>query len=156
MPGPSPKDPAKRARSNVKSTAAQLVPNPDADVPTLPAEVLHPVTGEVTRKMVWHPLAEEEWSAIWKSGIPIAEVDAFGLLKYALLINDYYFADDPTTRKELSSEIRLIRREFGLTPISRATLHWTIINTEEAADKRAARVAQRLPPGADPRGALAE
>ena len=35
---------------------------------------------------------------------------------------------------EVAKEIRLLEREFGVTPLSRRRLEWTVTQTEEAKD----------------------
>jgi len=60
---------------------------------------------------------------------------------------------------EVAKEIRLLEREFGLTPLSRRRLEWTVAATEEAKDmhevNRAKRAKKLIDAKAvDPRGVL--
>jgi hypothetical protein len=144
MPGPAPKSDEQRQRRNRPATQAQLVANPQADVPPLPplpTEIVRGHEGEIVeeRRPEWSPVVVEEWAAIWRS--PMAsqytETDAHGLLQLMILTQALWDADGADSRQKLHAEIRLARRDFGLTPMSRASLHWSIMETEEKAEQRA-------------------
>jgi hypothetical protein len=147
--GPAPKPAAVRARRNKKSTKTKLSSDRKARAP------------ELTATIDWHPLARAEWRRIWASPMAqeFGDVERDGLLKLVILVNDFYAAETPRERKELASEIRLQRADFGLTPRARAGLQWEI----ERADEAKARNERRRPskhaaapktPAPDPRGAL--
>lgn len=143
------KDPSVRARTNRASTAAVLSERrvkPQA--PDLPA-------------MDWHPMTLQWWQELWDS--PMAaeynRVDARGLVRLALLENDYWTADSARDRKDAATEIRLQQKDYGLTPYDRRRLEWTTETAEESKDRGRARRARQVPepaaaPATDPRSAL--
>lgn len=143
MPGPPPKPEGARARRNKTSTAAVLVANPDAEVPPLPERppttVIRDKEGEVleTLPREWAEPVREAWAEIWRS--PMASqylaTDKIGLLQFAVLLQEFHTTEDPDRRRALHAEIRQTRRDFGLTPMARATLHWAIATSEEAGDR---------------------
>lgn len=143
MPGPNPKHPSARARRNTSSTAATLSLVHNVKAPPLPE---HP-TG-------WHPQTLEWWKDIWAS--PMApefhQSDTHGLYLLALLVDEFWRS--PTTA--LAAEIRLQRQGYGLTPMDRRRLQWTIEQVDEAVDKGEKRRAAAPPkkPAVDPRAVL--
>ena len=76
--------------------------------------------------------------------------DLAGLLMIADLMHDYYHAHG-MVKKELAAEIRLQRREYGLGPMSRRSLQWTIAQADEATEKVDRRRASRSGGADDPR-----
>lgn len=138
---PPKKNPARRNRSSTKSTLDSEI---KVKAPKLP-----------TRK--WHPEARRWWKDIWAS--PMApeflDADQHALVRLAVLINDYWEADNPTARKELASEIRLQQQAFGLTPFDRRRLQWEV-EKAEIAQAKGKRRKQKEPAGdsSDPRTAL--
>lgn len=129
MPGPMPKDPALRQRRNKATTRAVLaVSTAPMKRPELPARA----GGEA-----WHPLSIQWWDAVWAS--PQAQQflpsDLGALFRLVNLVDLYW----KTGKLALALEIRLLEREFGLTPLSRRRLEWTVVQVEEAADRRDAR-----------------
>lgn len=141
MPGPAPKSAATRARTNKKSTHLQLQENPDAAVPPLPT--LHQERDEHGD---WHPVewderAESAWEDLWRS--PMAEAwiptDVAGVERYIVLLNSFYITNDIETKVKLSTELRQLGQDYGLTPRSRASLQWEVIRTEKAAMTRPTR-----------------
>jgi hypothetical protein len=101
----------------------------------------------------WHAMTVAWWCDVWAS--PMADeflrADTHGLFRLALLVDDYWLASSPTARKDLAGEIRLAGQAFGLTPIDRRRLQWTVDRVEEKTTaKRVARA-----PGKDPRLGLA-
>jgi hypothetical protein len=109
------------ARRNQSATRATLVADHDVQAPNLPTRLWH----EQTR--IW-------WQDVWSS--PMApeydDSDRHGLFALAVLVDDFWTAEDPKLRKELASEIRLQRQCFGLTPIDRRRLQWEVERTDEA------------------------
>jgi len=104
-------------------------------------------------------MAVAEWEDIWRS--PMASqfiaADRHGLLKLAVLVNDYWLSGSAKGRRELLAEIRLQRTDFGLAPRPRAGLHWEVARADEAESKAAKRKAapsKAEPAGPDPRAAL--
>jgi phage terminase small subunit len=125
MPGPPPKDERTRQRRNKTSTRSRLEPEPKrTKVPEL-----HKRTGD----RPWHTMTTRWWNVIWQS--PMAprwlNADVQGLFRLAELVDSYWY--EPT--KELSSEIRILEAEFGLTPMARRRLQWHVIEEDEEQDK---------------------
>ena len=145
-----PKDPSLRARTNRHSTHAILRAVPDFPVPPLPDD------------KEWHPRTLSWWNDVWSSpmGPEYDESDTHGLVALAELVDMFNTTDSPTHKIKLASEIRQQRVCFGLTPIDRRRLQWTIDQGEEAeertAKRRQARVAAARPADEiDPRTMLA-
>ncbi|MFZ1927379.1 MAG: hypothetical protein WAU42_14725 [Solirubrobacteraceae bacterium] len=146
--GPAPKPAVMRQRRNKKSTKTTLSGGSKVKAP------------ELTSTIDWHPLTRAEWKRIWASPMAseFTEADRDGLVKLAILVNDFYFAQSSGERKALAAEIRLQRADFGLTPRARAGLQWEIERADEAKAKndrrrRAPAKAEKTRP-LDPRGAL--
>jgi hypothetical protein len=76
-------------------------------------------------------------------------VDLHGLYRLAQLID--LFWTSPT--KEMAAEIRLEQQAFGLTPLDRRRLEWSVEQVETAKSK-SRRAQQRSHNEADPRNAL--
>lgn len=140
MPGPIPKNPKLRQRQNKHSTAATLVDTvPLVKAPSLPE-----------REQGWRPEVISWWQDVWASPMASEYVhaDIHGLILLADLMDRYW-------RKPsigLAAEIRLQRQCFGLSPIDRRRLQWTVEQAESASEKRQKRV--RQPNEADPRAML--
>jgi hypothetical protein len=106
-------------------------------------------------KKEWDARTLAWWKDVWHS--PMAEefvdTDKHALFRLALLIDQYWVLQN----KELAAEIRLEQQAFGLTPIDRRRLGWSV--KKENASKREAKakvvVAPPLDPGNDPRHLLA-
>lgn len=86
-----------------------------------------------------------------------AHGDEPALFRLVILVNSFW------TKKnlEVAKEIRMMEREFGLTPLSRRRLEWTIAETEETQDRHEenrSKRAKRMIDGhfEDPRGVLNE
>jgi len=149
MSGPMPKNPAVRQRRNKSSSRAILPAEPIAlnHRPKLPA---------LPGKKEWHPFARRYWRLIWASPMAheFAEADEPALLRLVMLVNRFYNRGS----LEVAKEIRMLEREFGLTPLSRRRLEWTIAQTEEAQDqheeKRIRRATVIDGNAVDPRGVL--
>lgn len=129
------KDPSTRSRSNRASTAADLDGGrvvPKSLRPKLPQRI----DGD-GNTIQWHSMTVEWWDDMWAS--PMAaeyhSSDRHGLFILAGLVEDYYRALSPTGRKEAATEIRLQRKDFGLTPYDRRRLEWTIETADEAKDR---------------------
>jgi hypothetical protein len=79
-----------------------------------------------------------------------------GLYQLLMLHQDFWNADNAAERTSAAKEIRLQEVRFGLSPIDRRRLQWTVEQGEAAAEKtetrRQAKKAKR--PGGDPRKAL--
>lgn len=150
MPGPPPKAAATRQRRNKKATAAQLVPDPQAEVPVLPANPPQDAWEEALGLPVpeWHPAVRDEWTEIWRSAMAsqYGPVEAHGLLKLMCLVQAFWTTSNPELRKQLHAEIRIARTDFGLTPKARASLHWEVAQAEDAVERRVERTRGRSQP----------
>jgi len=114
--GPQPKDPQVRQRRNRAVTAAELEAEaPLGEPPPLPRR---------PRRRSWTERTRVWWDRIWRS--PMAsrflEADIDQLFILAELVDRFW--REPTTA--LAAEIRQHRTAFGLTPIDRRRLEWTI------------------------------
>jgi hypothetical protein len=128
--GSPPKPAGTRRRRNRASTARELSPAPTASGPELPAE------------RDWHTLTARWWADVWSS--PMAgeylDADVHGLFRLAVLVDDYWRAETPTARKDLAGEIRLQGQAFGLTPLDRRRLEWTVGQVEDRGRTTSTRV----------------
>jgi hypothetical protein len=125
MPGPLPKPETIRQRRNKSASRALLM------------------RGEVSRQRApklpdredgeWHPMARQFWRTIWGSPMhyEFLRGDEPALLRLVDLVHQYW-----TTHKlDVAREIRMLEREFGLTPLSRRRLEWSVAQAEEAKDR---------------------
>jgi hypothetical protein len=139
MPGPLPKDVKLKQRRNKASTRRTFD------------------RGKARRKYAprlpegqWHELTRAWWHDVWHS--PMAEayldVDRHALFRLALLVDMYY----KTPVKELAAEIRLEQQAFGLTPVDRRRLEWSV--EAEAEERGRARRAPAEAEAEDPRNVL--
>ncbi len=146
MPGPLPKNPTLRQRRNRSSTKAML-----------PAEAGHrkyrPRFPALPKGEMWQPMAVRFWSEVWSSPMShmFVEADLPALFRLLILVNRFWDTGSLTVAKE----IRMLEREFGLTPLSRRRLEWTVAQAEEATDRHEQRRSRRaVIIDADPRGVL--
>ena len=146
MPGPPPKDPSIRQRRN-KSSSKALLPSEKRPIkykPRLP-------TLENTE---WNEITKDWWVDVWKSpqSSEFLRSDLGALFRLAILANRFF----NTGSLAVAGELRLLEREFGLTPLSRRRLEWTVAQTEDAVDKRERGRAKRaqIIDGGDPRSVL--
>jgi len=77
-------------------------------------------------------------------------VDRHALFRLALLIDLYW--TEPT--KELAGEIRLEQQAFGLTPLDRRRLEWTIERVEAAQEQKRKTPPPEIEDQEDPRERL--
>ena len=162
MPGPTPKHHSIRARRNTKglSTRATLFePEPgEVDIPQLPPmrlaeEKFTDEDGKRAVRMIevpWRLETQEWWESLWSS--PMAgefhSSDRHGLLRLACLIDEFWSCPSGP----LSAEIRLTQKDYGLTPLDRRRLEWTIASAEKATDEgQKRRALVRDNDGPDPR-----
>lgn len=138
MPGPTPKRPELRQRRNKKTTRATFTreSEPRKRAPSLPR-----------REEKWHKLTRAWWNDLWHS--PMADeylrVDEHALFRLAALID--LFWSNPS--KELAAEIRLEQQAFGITPLDRRRLEWSIEQVETAQQRNASRRRQGADSDAD-------
>jgi len=92
------------------------------------------------------------WRDIWRS--PMAEeylrADEHALYRLAVLVDSYW--TKPTAG--LAAEIRLQQQAFGLTPLDRRRLEWSIEQVEAAQSRVAKRTRKTSKETDDPRDAL--
>lgn len=121
-----PKDPTIRQRKNRSSSRALL---PAEDKPRQRAPVLdkHP-SGEE-----WHRMTRRFWRDLWSSPVrfEILRVDEYALFFLTVLMDQFF--KKPSIR--LAAEIRMHRQAFGLTPLDRRRLEWSVAQAEEAKDR---------------------
>lgn len=156
--GPPPKHQSVRARTNKASTRATLVEPEDPegiDIPDLPphqVEVQYEMpNGHRETRLVekpWHPLVIAWWNAIWPS--PMAAEwhpsDIFGLYAVAFLYDKFFRSPNEKTHGAL----RLAMSPYGLTPIDRRKLEWTIEGTVKAQRENRRAEAKTKAPQAPP------
>lgn len=84
--------------------------------------------------------------------------DRHGLYRLAVLVDDFWTADNATARMRLSAEIRMQGQLYGITPLDRRRLQWEIDRGEAAEEKTRKRKASAAkssrPDSDDPRSAL--
>lgn len=125
--GPTPKHMSVRARANKHSTRAILVePDPeDIEIPKLPPH--YDIDGKIRGS--WHPMAVAWWNDIWPS--PMAaewhSSDIHGLYALLMLWDRFFRCPNEKTHAEL----RNARRPYGLTPIDRRSLEWSIESVQK-------------------------
>ena len=123
MPGPTPKNPATRQRRNKSATRALL---PAEAAPRLRAPAL-------PKQREWNAMTLRWWRDVWSS--PMAgeylRADEHALLRLAMLIDMFW--TEPS--RDLAAEIRLQQQAFGLTPLDRVRLEWSIEQAEQARDR---------------------
>lgn len=145
MPPQPKRNPARRNKSTSRATLSVVH---DVEAPKLPAG------------REWDPLTSDWWAGIWAS--PMApefdKSDTHGLFRLAVLVDDYWTADNANTRVKLAAEIRMQGQCYGLTPIDRRRLQWEIDRGEAAEEKtrkrKTAAKQSSSEPGADPRSVL--
>lgn len=139
---PLPKPAHLRQRRNKPVGEATLL-SPEAsagnEVPELPARELD-CDG---KPQDWHPKLKEWWASVWRSPMASEFLDADmrgGLYLLADLHQARWDArDDGKVLTALAAEIRLQEVRFGLSPIDRQRLRWTIEQGEAAAERTEAR-----------------
>jgi hypothetical protein len=104
----------------------------------------------------WHPAALELWNAIWSS--PMSQEfdvsDVHGLMRLIELSHMFWSLDnikDARTKILLAGEIRLASQAYGLSPLDRRRLKWTIAGEEEATNRSRNRRSAAIKPADDPR-----
>ncbi len=146
MPGPMPKDPKIRQRRN-KSASRALLPAETAPIESAPRLPNCP------DERGWHSMAHRWWQDVWASPMHFEFVrgDVPALFRLIVLVNSFWW----NGKLDVAKEIRLLEREFGLTPLSRRRLEWSVAQAEEAKDKHEHHRSKRgLILAADPRKVL--
>ena len=157
MPGPLPKDPAVRQRRNKSATRALMLTQdlPRLRAPKLPERKTKSQNDgkDIDVIVEWHPMAKKFWEEIWHSPMrfEFLRADEPALFRLVALVDAFW----KTGLLEVAREIRMLEREFGLTPLSRRRLEWTVAQAEEAKDRHEEkRMKRAVVIDADPRGAL--
>lgn len=131
-----------RQRRNKQPEGAKLSSADEAqhnEVPLLPSRQ----SDTDGNPQTWHPMVVEWWESVWKSPMASEFLDAD--MKGGLyLLADLHQArwenrDHAGALSKIASEIRLQEVRFGLSPIDRSRLRWTIEQGETAAEKTEAR-----------------
>lgn len=143
---PYPKHPSVRARRNQPSTATELqIVNPDdLEVPALPARLVQKkVDGEVVKvEAEWHPMAVASWVEVWTSPMTAEFLEAdFGGIRMLLAMEHAFWEKMEAGRSvtELAAEISRVRKQYGLAPMGRRSLQWTIAQTQDTMNRNARR-----------------
>ena len=135
---PLPKEPGVRQRRNRHSTAATLAAVEPLEIPDLPAR----------GRRRWHRFTLAWWDDVRES--PMAaeylQADLHGLFRLALLVDEF----NRTPSVKTAAEIRQQEMRFGLSPIDRRRLQWTVQRVEHGATRQQQR-APRRHTDADPR-----
>ena len=144
MPGPPPKPPHLRQRTNKKAGIATISAPIAPKVPPIP----NPDGRE------WHALTVRAWRNAWHSPMSTQwlETDTDALGRLALMWDEFYREPKALTL----AEIRLQEQRFGLSPLDRSRLQWEVARSTEAEEKAAQRAAGqfRKRTGTDPRAFL--
>lgn len=137
MPGPVPKKKELRQRRNKEATAAKIIEKPFNGIPSLD-------NLPWKRRRKWRPETRAFWDDVRESSMArqgeFIQVDLHGLYILADLIDQYWrqSASKDGPLPALATEIRLQRQCFGLTPIDRRRLQWSV-EKGEAAEARSAK-----------------
>jgi hypothetical protein len=80
--------------------------------------------------------------------------DLPALYRLVVLVDAFW----KTGKLDTAKEISLLEREFGLTPLSRRRLEWSVAQTEEARDRHEQKRSRRalIIDGDDPREVLSK
>lgn len=86
-------------------------------------------------------MARRWWSDVWSSpmGHEFLRGDEPSIFRLVVLVDIFW----KTLALDVAREIRLLEREFGLTPLSRRRLEWTVIRSEDAKEKTEQRRSKR-------------
>lgn len=124
MRGPPPKDPSVRAGKHRPRATRAVLPaqSTRSTVPELPDP------GDDG----WHPMTARWWRDVWAS--PMAAeyltADEHGLARLAVLVEAFWRQPSPA----MAAEIRLQEQRYGLSPVDRRRLEWTVEQADEARD----------------------
>lgn len=92
------------------------------------------------------------WKDIWTSPqhYEFLRADLGALFRLAVLIDKFWTG----AGLAVAAEIRMMEREFGLTPLSRRRLEWSVAQAEEATSRHEEKRSRRAKIVDDPRGVL--
>ncbi len=117
MPGPPPKHPGQRRRTN--SRAGRILPSEGPEtVPDLPGR-----SKMLASTRAW-------WEAVWRSPMANAylEADSLALIRLAQMID---LASRGEANAALLTEIRQLEDRTGLSPLARRRLEWSVAGPAE-------------------------
>lgn len=146
-----------RARQNKASTRAKLQERTEeeletVEIPALPPRyVLRKKDGEeYFTEVPWNPLTLEWWVDLWESPMSgeFHSSDRHGLFRLAALVDNFWRRPGADTH----AEVRLAQKDYGLTPMDRRRLEWTIETADKAkseGDKRRKDASPPKPPTED-------
>ena len=80
--------------------------------------------------------------------------DLPALYRLVILVDAFW----KTGKLDTAKEVRLLEREFGITPLSRRRLEWSVAQAEEARDRHEQKRSRRalIIDGDDPREVLSK
>jgi hypothetical protein len=122
---PLPKDPEVRQRQNKAATRVTLT----ADEPARPEMPVLPDRRTKDGALLpWNDLTVAWWVDVWASPMATQYLDAdvHGLIRTAFMVDAFWYDPDP----KLAGEIRQQLRMYGLTPMDRRSLEWSIKRPE--------------------------
>ena len=142
-----------RRKASTRATLMEIDPE-DVVVPELPKRY-----DKEGAELPWRLETQAWWEDIWSSPMSAEfhKSDTHGLYMLAALVDKFW--SNPS--KDTAAEIRLQRQAFGLTPLDRRRLEWTIEQADEAqarGEKRRRANIQGAPQPAasdDPRAQIA-
>jgi hypothetical protein len=148
MPAPK-KHPSTRARRNKTAGARTLAAVNEAGIPAVPDWVQ------------WTSAAVSYWDDMWTSEMSSEwlESDYHNVVMCTAAYNDFVTGETAKDRKDAMAELRLQRKDLGLSPMARRSLEWAVESAEQAKERGNARrgtsSASRQPErGDDPRSVL--
>ena len=101
-------------------------------------------------------MARRWWAVVWTSPMHYEYLhgDIPALFRLMILVDSFF----KTGKLDTAKEIRLLEREFGLTPLSRRRLEWSVAQADEARDRHELKRSRRalIIDGIDPREVLSK
>lgn len=145
MPGPLPKPAHMRQRRNVSPSKTTLEVTDDQRLKFFDLPV------EVAFEDDVHHLTIDWWARLWESPQvgEFLQGDLGSLLRLASLIDQWWC----TKKLAIAREVRVLEREFGLTPLSRRRLEWTVSQVTDQSIKVQDKIERRAT-SVDPRNLL--
>lgn len=119
------KHPSARARTNKTVGARTLSAVNEAGIPEIPDWV------DWTRAAVayWNDMWASEMSAEW------LESDYHNVVMCTAAYNDFVTGETAKDRKDAMAELRLQRKDLGLSPMARRSLEWAVESAEQAKER---------------------
>jgi hypothetical protein len=133
--GVPPKHPSTRQRRNKVTTATTLALVDNPKVPLIPKR---------GPGLQWQPETVKWWHRTWSSPMSSEydESDYSGIVRRLFLEDAYWYAMKngmTLAAFKFAAEIRIQDTEYGLTPMARRRLQWSIEQAESAEEKTEAR-----------------